>query len=53
MRIGVATGRPWFAHYDPGVPHTPAYPAVPLQSFLAGTAARHPQVTATIFGTIE
>ncbi len=50
MSIGVATERPWFAHYDPGVPHTLDYPAVPLQWFLADTAARHPQATATIFG---
>jgi len=52
MSIGVATERPWLAHYDPGVPHTLDYPAVPLQSFLADTAARHPQATATIFGAV-
>ena len=52
MSIGVATERPWLAHYDPGVPHTLDYPAVPLQSFLAETAARHPQAIATIFGAV-
>jgi len=52
MSIGIATERPWFAHYDPGVPHTLDYPAVPLQWFLADTAARHPQAIATIFGAV-
>ena len=52
MSIGIATDRPWFAHYDPGVPHTLDYPAVPLHWFLADTAARHPRSIATVFGAV-
>ncbi|MEP7004103.1 MAG: AMP-binding protein, partial [Chloroflexota bacterium] len=46
------TGRPWFAQYDPGVPHTLEYPAIPLQQFLTDTAARHPRSIATVFGAV-
>jgi len=52
MSIGIATDRPWLAHYDPGVPHTLDYPAVPLHWFLADTAVRHPTSIATIFGAV-
>src|SRR5437588_7745331 len=52
MSIGRLTHRPWFAHYDPGVPQTLDYPAVPLQWFLADTARRHPQAVATVFGAV-
>ena len=52
MSSGIVTDRPWFAHYDPGVPRTLDYPAVPLQWFLADTAARYPRASATIFGAI-
>ena len=52
MSIAIATERPWFANYDPGVPHTQVYPAIPLQQFLTDSAARHPQAVATIFGAV-
>jgi long-chain acyl-CoA synthetase len=52
LSIGIATERPWFAHYDPGVPRTLVYPAVPLQQFLTDTAANHPRAVATIFGAV-
>src|SRR5213594_2186226 len=44
--------RPRFAHYDPGVPRTLTYPAIPLQQFLSDAAARHPRSLATIFGGV-
>jgi len=43
------TGRPWTAHYDPGVPATLRYPDVPLQAFLDDAAESYPNATATIF----
>ncbi|MEP6695162.1 MAG: long-chain fatty acid--CoA ligase [Chloroflexota bacterium] len=52
MSIDVATERPWFAHYDPGVPRTLSYPAIPLQQLLTDTAARHPTAVATVFGAL-
>src|SRR2546426_10103786 len=52
MDTGIATERPWLKQYDPGVPHTLEYPAVPLQQFLADTAARHPRAVATVFGAV-
>ncbi len=52
MSVRIATERPWFAHYDPGVPRTLAYPAIPLQQFLSDTAARHPQALAIVFGGV-
>lgn len=52
MSTGIATERPWFRHYDPGVPRTLVYPAVPLQQFLTDTAANHPLAVATIFGAV-
>jgi len=41
--------RPWTAHYDPGVPASLIYPAVPLQALLDDAAESHPNATATIF----
>ena len=52
MNVGIATERPWFTSYDPGVPHTLDYPAIPLHHFLKVTAARHPSAVATIFGAV-
>ena len=52
MDVGIATERPWLEHYDPGVPRSLVYPAVPLQQFLTDTAARHPRAVATIFGAV-
>ena len=52
MSIGIATERPWLKQYDPGVPHTLDYPAIPLQQFLTDTAARHPRAVATVFGAV-
>jgi long-chain acyl-CoA synthetase len=40
---------PWLAHYEPGIPPTLEYPALPLHGLLEQTAARYPQRTATIF----
>jgi long-chain acyl-CoA synthetase len=37
----------WFHHYEPNVPHTLAYPDVPLQHFLETSARRYPDHTAT------
>ena len=42
-------GRPWTRHYDPDVPATLRYPAVPLQAFLDDAAESYPDATATIF----
>src|SRR5437870_1793531 len=50
--MSVPIQRPWFAHYDPGVPRTLSYPAIPLQQFLSDAAARHPHAVATIFGGV-
>src|SRR2546430_17008756 len=46
MDTGIATERPGLKQYDPGVPHTLDYPAIPLQQFLPDTAARHPRPAA-------
>jgi long-chain acyl-CoA synthetase len=40
---------PWLAHYEPDVPPTLEYPALPLHGLLEQTAARYPERTATIF----
>jgi long-chain acyl-CoA synthetase len=39
----------WLAHYEPGVPPTLQYPALPLHGLLERTAARYPDRVATIF----
>jgi long-chain acyl-CoA synthetase len=46
--------RPWFKHYDPGVPHHIDYPPVPLFQFLEDDAQMYPDRPCTIFkgGTI-
>jgi long-chain acyl-CoA synthetase len=41
--------KPWLAHYEPGVPPTLNYPAVPLHRLLEQTAERFPERAATIF----
>lgn len=41
--------RPWFEHYDPGVPRHIDYPDVPLQRFLEDAAQDHPDRACTIF----
>ncbi|MEW6073372.1 MAG: long-chain fatty acid--CoA ligase [Planctomycetota bacterium] len=41
--------RPWFAHYDPGVPRSIAYAEIPIPSMLARAAARAPGATAISF----
>jgi long-chain acyl-CoA synthetase len=41
--------KPWFAHYDPGVPHQLNYPQIPLFKFLEDVADRFPNRVATIF----
>src|SRR5918992_1778601 len=41
--------KPWLAHYEPGVPPTLEYPAVPLHGLLEQTAERYPERIATIF----
>lgn len=41
--------KPWIKHYDPGVPHTLDYPAVPVFHFLEETARKYPQNICTLF----
>lgn len=41
--------RPWHKHYDPGVPTTIDYPAVPLFHFLEDMARRVPENPCTVF----
>jgi long-chain acyl-CoA synthetase len=41
--------KPWLAHYEPGVPPTLEYPALPLHGLLEQTAERYPEQVATIF----
>ncbi len=43
--------KPWFKYYDDGVPTTIDYPRIPLDRFLSDSAAKHPEQTATIFGS--
>lgn len=45
----VTPTRPWLAKYPPPVPPTLSYPETPLDALLSDTAAKFPQVTATIF----
>jgi long-chain acyl-CoA synthetase len=44
--------KPWFKHYDEGVPTTIDYPRIPLDQLLTDAAAKHPEHTATIFGAM-
>jgi long-chain acyl-CoA synthetase len=41
--------RPWLAQYDPGVPVTIDYPAMPLDGLLRQTAQRYPHRDALVF----
>lgn len=41
--------RPWFKHYDEGVPHSLEYPEVPLFYFLEESARKYPDSPCTIF----
>jgi long-chain acyl-CoA synthetase len=41
--------RPWFKHYDEGVPHSIDYPPVPLYHFLEESARKFPDRPCTIF----
>ncbi len=41
--------RPWFAHYEAGVPRTLEYPDAPLHRFLSESARKHPERDAIIF----
>ncbi|MBI9045776.1 MAG: long-chain fatty acid--CoA ligase [Anaerolineaceae bacterium] len=41
--------KPWYKHYDSGVPSTLTYPQYPVTYFLEETARRFPQNTCTIF----
>jgi long-chain acyl-CoA synthetase len=45
----VSMPKPWLAHYEPGVPPTLEYPALPLHGLLEQTAERYPERVATIF----
>jgi long-chain acyl-CoA synthetase len=46
----VATpGRPWVAHYDPGVPAEIKIPPLTVDGLLRQSAARHPDRTALLF----
>jgi long-chain acyl-CoA synthetase len=42
--------KPWLKHYDEGVPATIDYPRLPVDQLLTGTATRHPDHPAVIFG---
>lgn len=44
-----AVERPWLRFYDPGVPHSLTYPAIPLHRLLDEAVANHPNAIATIF----
>ncbi len=44
--------KPWLTEYDSGVPATIDYPQVPLHRFLLDTAAKYPDKTALIFGSV-
>jgi long-chain acyl-CoA synthetase len=41
--------RPWFQHYDPGVPRQVTFEDLTLPQFLERAAARHPDATALVF----
>lgn len=45
----VATGFPWLAHYDPGVPANPEIPAIQVPQLLTQAAAQCGDRTALIF----
>jgi long-chain acyl-CoA synthetase len=41
--------RPWFQHYDPGVPRSVTFEDVPVPQFLERAAAGHPDTIAVMF----
>lgn len=41
--------RPWFKHYDKGVPHHIDYPEIPLFELLEESARKYPNAPCTIF----
>src|SRR2546423_7695734 len=41
--------RPWFQHYDPGVPRRTKFEDLTVPQFLERAAARHPSTTAVVF----
>jgi long-chain acyl-CoA synthetase len=41
--------KPWLKHYDPDIPHTLEYPAVPVFHFLEETARKRPHSACTLF----
>lgn len=40
--------KPWLKNYDPGVPHSIDYPAMPLHGFLEQSATEHPDAPACL-----
>ena len=48
----MSDNKPWFAHYDKGVPHTIEYPKAPLFHFLEEAARKYPDRTCTIFSVV-
>ncbi len=40
---------PWFKHYAKHVPHTIAYPEIPIHRFLTDTVSKHPDYVAMSF----
>ena len=40
---------PWLKHYAKHVPHTIAYPEIPIHRFLTDTVAQHPDYIAFTF----
>jgi long-chain acyl-CoA synthetase len=44
--------KPWFKHYEEGVPETIAYPDIPLHQILVDTAGKYSNNTAIIFGNV-
>jgi long-chain acyl-CoA synthetase len=44
--------KPWFTHYDPGVPHTLDYPDTTLDQLLRHAAQQHGEQPALIFGSM-
>lgn len=41
--------RPWFQHYDEGVPHHIEYPEIPIHRMLEQSAEKYPDTPCTIF----
>ena len=45
--------KPWLQHYAKHVPHTIAYPEIPIHRFLTDTAAEHPDYIAFTFNDTD